>query len=108
MSRNGCTRKECMCREGRTKKKVTFCASFGGQKEEEREDDKEEEWQKSKNMIRMQKIEETNKTETRNMFEAIQEEEEEPPEMVESSDEEEEEEEEDKKECSALFWEEDQ
>eukprot|EP00973_Karenia_brevis_P056576 7871017-Karenia_brevis.AAC.1 len=41
------------------------------------------------------------------MFKAIQEEEEEPPEMVESSDEEEEEEE-DEKECSALFWEEDQ
>eukprot|EP00973_Karenia_brevis_P068455 9520823-Karenia_brevis.AAC.1 len=87
-----------MCREGRTKKKVTFCASFGGQKEEE--DNKEEEWQKAKNMIRIRKMKETNKTETRNMFKAIQEEGEEPPEMVESSDEEEEEEE-DKKECSA-------
>eukprot|EP00973_Karenia_brevis_P009225 1250948-Karenia_brevis.AAC.1 len=58
-------------------------------------------------MIRIQKMKETNKTEIRNMFKAIQEEEEEPPEMVDSSDEEEEEEE-GKKECSALFWEEDQ
>eukprot|EP00973_Karenia_brevis_P002900 395117-Karenia_brevis.AAC.1 len=64
MSRNGCIRKECMCHEGRAKKKVTFCASFGSQNVEE--DSKEEGWQKSKNMIRTQKMKETKKTETRN------------------------------------------
>eukprot|EP00973_Karenia_brevis_P089442 12397782-Karenia_brevis.AAC.1 len=81
MGRNGCTHKECTCREDRAKKKVTFCASFGGQKKEEEEDNQEEGWQKSKSMIRMQKMKETNKTEIKNMFKAIQEEEDEPPEM---------------------------
>eukprot|EP00973_Karenia_brevis_P035281 4865799-Karenia_brevis.AAC.1 len=48
---------------------------------------------------------EINETEVKNMFEVIQEEEDEPPQMIDSSDEEETE---DKRECSALFWEEDQ
>eukprot|EP00973_Karenia_brevis_P051006 7083916-Karenia_brevis.AAC.1 len=61
-----------MCRENKTKKKVSFCSSFGGQ---EKEDGTDEGWQKSKSKIRIQKANEIDETETKNMFEAIQEEE---------------------------------
>eukprot|EP00973_Karenia_brevis_P024703 3406586-Karenia_brevis.AAC.1 len=60
-----CTRKECMCRGSQTKKKVSFCASFGGQKEEE-EDSTDEGWQRSKSRIRSQKMREINETEVKN------------------------------------------
>eukprot|EP00973_Karenia_brevis_P013468 1829158-Karenia_brevis.AAC.1 len=104
-----------MCRGSQTRKKVSFCASFEGQKG--KEDDTDEGWQKSKSRIRIQKTREINETEVKNMFEVIQEEEDghtevkggrskkkkakeekktiiswaedEPPQMVDSSDEEE-------------------